>query len=141
VAKKAGQIFPCRVGIIWSFHLGLLCFLCCSCLSVSTVPQYSNLVRRLQCHSRNLNLWISHIRLFGLTHRTPDSIKIMHYSWSRQRVMFEVLSEFRPVHLSFLATPVEPFVYQPGNRQPRTLSSTASCRTLWQWITERHSCS
>ena len=58
------------------------------------------------------DLWISHIRLFGLTHRTPDSIKLMHYSWSRQRVMFEVLCEFSPVHLSFLATPVEPFLYQ-----------------------------
>ncbi len=53
------------------------------------------------------DLWISHIRLLGLSHVTrKPGIEIVTNFGSRERVVFEVLVKLSPVHRPFLTPAV-----------------------------------
>ena len=59
------------------------------------------------------DLWISHIRLFRLTHRTLwPYVKVVHYLRFRERIAFQIVGKLLPAHLFLLTAPVEPFVHQ-----------------------------
>ena len=64
------------------------------------------------------DLWISHIRLFDLSHVTRiPGIEVVPDRRLGKRVMSEIGVELCPAHASLLAPPVQPFAHQL-QRQP-----------------------
>ena len=58
------------------------------------------------------DLWISHIRLFGLSPETrKTSIEVVMNFGSRERVMLEVLVESSPIHRTLLTPAIQPFTH------------------------------
>ena len=57
------------------------------------------------------DLWISHIRLFGLPPETWKArVEIVYDTRSRKGVVVEILVELGPTHPSFLTSPFQAFV-------------------------------
>ena len=78
------------------FHLGIICFLCFSCLSVSRVPQYFYLMTDFNAPHRTVLADFQHTALQSISLLRQRLVQIMHDSRARQWVVGQVVIELFP---------------------------------------------